>query len=74
MKTPYVISLTVIIVTAMVGYIALALTDNDATDLRMFVNTVLNFAGPILAGSLGTAAVIYSRQAANNTNGQDKET
>ncbi len=72
-KTQYVICLTVIIVTTLVAYTALALTDNDATELRTFINTVLNFAGPILAGSLGTASVIYARQAAKNTNGEKPE-
>ncbi len=73
MKTQYVICLTVIVVTTLVAFTALALTGNDATELRTFVNTVLNFASPIIAGSLGTAAVIYARQAAKNTNGDNKE-
>lgn len=64
---------TIIFVTCVAAFVFLAATGADATEFRTFLNTVLNFAGVILAGTSAVAAGAAAKSAANaekQTNGE----
>lgn len=47
------------------GFVYLAAKGSDVTEFRSFINTLLNFVGPLISGG----ALVYASQAAKQTNG-----
>lgn len=67
---------TAVILGILASFVVLSLQGADATELRTFLNTLVNF-GALLFGGIGavagSAAAINSKQAADQTNGPINE-
>lgn len=65
-------AVTIIFVTIVAAFVVLAATGSDSTDLRAFLNTIMNIASVVLGGGglvVAGAAAKSAHQAVTQTNG-----